>query len=76
MFLCPECDDPEYGNTKVYLRFGYSFSEQWGPVVTRHDFSRCPNCRNTFVSTNGRDPERAADNFKIRLRHKKRGGHR
>ncbi len=64
MFLCPECDTPEY-KVKAYLRFGYSLPEAWGRVVTRHDFSRCPNCKDTFVSTNGGDPELAADEYRI-----------
>ncbi len=59
---CPEC---ECNKDQVWLKFHHSWSEQWGTVVTRHDFYRCPHCKDTFVSTNGGDPELAADEFRI-----------
>lgn len=42
----------------TYLR---SFTETWGTCVTRHDVYRCRSCRTKWVSTNGREPEVAAD---------------
>lgn len=51
---CPECST---GNKIRRLTFTTSMSEQWGVVVTRHDFYRCRKCRQKFVSTNGRTPE-------------------
>lgn len=42
----------------TYLR---SLGETWGSVRTRHDVYRCRACRGKFVSTNGREPEAAAD---------------
>lgn len=64
-FVCPDCGD-DYPD--AYLRFGYSMSEQWGCVVTRHDFSRCPVCKGTYVSTNGGEPDLACDEYKIKGR--------
>ncbi len=63
-FYCPECDTEEY-KVKAWLKFHYSTTETWGTVQTRHDFYRCPNCKDTFVSTNGREPELAADEYRI-----------
>lgn len=40
-------------------------TEQWGRVVTRHDFYTCKACRDTLVSTNGREPETAAGDYKV-----------
>ena len=51
---CPECSN---GKKIRRLTFLHSMSEQWGVVVTRFDFYRCRECRQKFVSTNGRTPE-------------------
>lgn len=63
VFVCPE--HQEYGCTgtsgRRRLKFLRSLSEQWGCVVTRHDVYRCPVCRGKFVSTNGGEPEPAAE---------------
>jgi hypothetical protein len=57
-FWCPEC---RVENKDLQpLRFVSSSSEQWGTVVTRHDYYRCRKCGDRFVSTNGRKPELAA----------------
>ena len=55
---CPDCKE---NGTKCRLRYLRSFYEQWGSVVTRHDVYRCRKGCGKFVSTNGREPELAAD---------------
>lgn len=65
LHLCPDCTENEK-SVKAYLRKTYrltylrSLGETWGCVVTRHDVYRCRNCREKWVSTNGREPEVAA----------------
>lgn len=56
-FHCPEC---AVDNHKAGLRYTENMSEQWGCVVTRHDFYRCRSCHQRFVSTNGGKPEIAS----------------
>lgn len=56
-FLCPEC---RADRVKTTLRFRHSSSEQWGCVVTRHDYYSCRRGHGRFVSTNGSPPETAA----------------
>lgn len=58
---CPECSIDDPSPNRRHLTLLRSFSEQWGYVVTRHDVYRCRYCRTKFVSTNGREPEIAAD---------------
>lgn len=57
-FDCPECACDGW---KHRLKFKRSSSEQWGCCVTRHDVYKCPGCRGKFVSTNGREPDLAAE---------------
>lgn len=57
-FHCPEC---AVEGVKTTIRFLRSLSEQWGCVVTRHDVYSCRKCRTKLVSTNGGEPEIAAD---------------
>lgn len=70
LWECPDCtaeeaSAPPYLRRTFTMRFGYSLTEQWGCVVTRHDFYKCRECRETYVSTNGRGPDVAADQYKI-----------
>lgn len=72
---CPECEaneDEGVANRKKSKIFGIprktyrltytdSTTEQWGSVVTRHDYYKCRHCRSKFVSTNGRSPEITTD---------------
>lgn len=67
---CPDCTAEEEDwvkRTKALVRKVYrlqylrSLSEQWGSCITRHDVYRCRNCRAKYVSTNGGEPQVAAD---------------
>lgn len=57
----PEC---LINKTDVWLKYRDSFTESWGGVITRHDLYKCRDCKDTFVSTNGREPELAAGDLK------------
>lgn len=71
---CPDCEANEDEgvrnrkklkirdiNRKTHrLTFLHSFTEQWGTCVTRHDVYRCRGCGERWVSTNGREPQVAA----------------
>lgn len=63
---CPECTVSEtrrfpHDNKVFRLTYLRSLHETWGTCITRHDVYRCRACRGKFVSTNGREPELAAD---------------
>lgn len=55
---CPDCLAEKAEVRLTYLR---SLGETWGTVVTRHDVYRCRSCKTKWVSTNGREPDVAAD---------------
>lgn len=63
---CPDCTEqestlPAYRRKVYRLTYLRSLGETWGKCVTRHDVYRCRNCREKWVSTNGREPDVAAD---------------
>ncbi len=74
---CPDCEANEdegvqnrkklgiggVSRTTHRLTYLRSLGETWGTCVTRHDVYRCRACRTKWVSTNGREPEAAADHI-------------